>query len=1620
MKRCRLYFVFVAMISAFTGITTEVQAQPCYSGFTYRLPIEIDNSKSAMLKNYEIKVTLNTAALVSTGKMRSLGQDIRFLDSKGNELNYWIEDGTINSTTTSIWVKTDSISNYSKDTLYMFYGNGSTSAKSNANATFQLVEEFNGSTLSSTKWGTCGTGTIALSGGKLRLTSNSSTASIVTKTSIDGPVIVELQGVTSSGGTAIVGQLNNSNNGYAMVHDGTQMQLSTITNGTSCLSPTGYGSTNTTGITGDWTFVWSGFDQTGKWAGQTLNSTNTTYTMSNQSGIAIANTGSYGTLEVNYLRVRKYAAIQPGLSIGSEQNMNFSLTASYTSPLCAGGDLELTVNTIVGAKYSWKGPNSFTSTLQNPQITGVSTTDAGRYDLTVEIPSGCASKSTSVNVNISPKAQGGTVSGTQTVCSGSNTGVISLSGQTGNVVRWDSAGSNTGPWKSIANTSLNQTYSNLTTTTYYRAIVGKGNCSIDSSSIATITVTPPSQGGTISGATQVCAGSNAGTITVTGYTGNIIKWEYYSLNGNLWNTIVNKGTTQSYSNLSQSTYYRAVVQNGNCNVAYATPALIEVDKKTIGGSVAGTATVCPETNGGHLILNGNLGDIVRWEMTSPGSSLWTPIKNTNDSLEYKNNTTSIVYRAVVQNGSCNIEVSASATITVLSKSNAGSISGAKEVCETGNTGRLTLNGTTGNIIKWQSKTSSTSWTDIYSSKATYDWTNLADTTSYRVIVSNSGCKSDTSSETTVDVNPRSDGGYISGVDAVCTGINSTTIKTNAIVGEVTEWQTSPNGYSPWTSITNSASTTNDIANLTQTTYYRAKVKSGTCAVAYSQSKAVEATSKSNAGSVVKNLELCEGTNFGIIKITGNTGNVVKWQSANSANGTWSDENITTTTFEIQNISDNLYLRAIVKNGVCDSDTSQVGIVEVSKKTNPGNIYGNAQWCSEINAGILELKDLIGDVLYWEKSETDGATWDKVVTNSETYYYKNISTSTKYRAVVRNGVCNNATSQIVQIKVSPETKAGKLVSDQEVVCQATNFGTIQLVGHVGEILDWEWYSRVTDEWTSAQNKTNRQTFYNISEPLVYRAIVKNNHCDADTTESVVVDISKVSIGGTLSGDIEACKGIGFSEFTLTDYTGDVHQWQMSKSNFGPWTDLTETGDKLRINNTGETMYYRVKVTSGVCASDNSNMLLNTLHQPTVAGKIIGGGDMCYGANNGVLELVDYVGEVLDWERLNDKGEWDPIGFKGDLYWFENLEESTKYRAIVQSGTCEAKFTADERIVIHPMPQVGFSSLNLCENQLSSFTDNSFVSSGSIASRTWVFSDGFTTEEHAFDKVFQLPGKFKVTLTATTNMGCAKTISKDIAIGETPSAFFRIKNGVSPRTGCKDATVKFEDLTNHSNPGELTFMWDFDNGLTATIANPEIHFTTSRNYSIKLTVSTRSNCMDSHTTDYLVLDEIKPKVGEDIQASLGIGTQLHATGNVSYSWAPAEFLSNAIIANPIATVTENTQFVVTGTDYYGCKSKDSVWVNVTPDYRIIPNNVITPDGNQENDVWVIQNLENYPVNQVTVFDRWGREVYGKEGYSNDWGATNYNGHLLMDGTYYYVIEFPEIGKVMKGAITVVRNK
>ncbi len=77
--------------------------------------------------------------------------------------------------------------------------------------------------------------------------------------------------------------------------------------------------------------------------------------------------------------------------------------ANSNSPICSGQQLILTASSINNATYSWTGPNSFTSTQQNPSIPNATATNAGTYYVQATV-NGCESLLDSVVVTVNPTA----------------------------------------------------------------------------------------------------------------------------------------------------------------------------------------------------------------------------------------------------------------------------------------------------------------------------------------------------------------------------------------------------------------------------------------------------------------------------------------------------------------------------------------------------------------------------------------------------------------------------------------------------------------------------------------------------------------------------------------------------------------------------------------------------------------------------------------------------------------------------------------------------------------------------------------------------------------------------------------------------------------------------------------------------------------------------------------------------------------------------------------------------------------------------------------------------------------------------------------------------------------
>ena len=121
---------------------------------------------------------------------------------------------------------------------------------------------------------------------------------------------------------------------------------------------------------------------------------------------------------------------------------------------------------------------------------------------------------------------GGTLSANQNICAGASASDIILTGNIGNVVKWQKSNDATfATFTDIANASktlLSSAIGLLNATTYYRVVLANGSCSSALSTTLGIIVAPASVGGTISGSTKICSGSNA-TLLLGGKVGSVIK-----------------------------------------------------------------------------------------------------------------------------------------------------------------------------------------------------------------------------------------------------------------------------------------------------------------------------------------------------------------------------------------------------------------------------------------------------------------------------------------------------------------------------------------------------------------------------------------------------------------------------------------------------------------------------------------------------------------------------------------------------------------------------------------------------------------------------------------------------------------------------------------------------------------------------------------------------------------------------------------------------------------------------------------------------------------------------------------------------------------------------------------
>ncbi|MFN3754560.1 gliding motility-associated C-terminal domain-containing protein [Flavobacterium sp.] len=223
---------------------------------------------------------------------------------------------------------------------------------------------------------------------------------------------------------------------------------------------------------------------------------------------------------------------------------------------------------------------------------------------------------------------------------------------------------------------------------------------------------------------------------------------------------------------------------------------------------------------------------------------------------------------------------------------------------------------------------------------------------------------------------------------------------------------------------------------------------------------------------------------------------------------------------------------------------------------------------------------------------------------------------------------------------------------------------------------------------------------------------------------------------------------------------------------------------------------------------------------------------------------------------------------------------------------------------------------------------------------------------------------------------------------------------------------------TNVPNANYQWTGPNGFTSTVQNP-IFNTISPSINGTYTVTASQNNCQSGSSSVDVMVNALPEFelnqncieGEYVVTATPVNNSFDPL-TANYTWTGPNSFTSA--QNPIViTRGEIGIYNLTVTDGNGCSVAQSI--NVIRTICFIPN-VITPNDDFTNDSF---NLAGFEVDRIEIYNRWGRKVYEKNNYIDEWHGQNMKGERLPDSTYYYILSL-RTGENKVGWVFVSNNQ
>ncbi|MES2371663.1 MAG: hypothetical protein V4557_03725, partial [Bacteroidota bacterium] len=640
-------------------------------------------------------------------------------------------------------------------------------------------------------------------------------------------------------------------------------------------------------------------------------------------------------------------------------------------------------------------PTTVSFTNANSYGTSVNGLATGVYQFTWSVANGsCAASQDIVQLTVYSATVPGVLASDATVCATANAGSLTLTGYSSSILNWQSSTDNGSTWNNILNTTSSVDFTNLSTTTKYRASVQNGVCPALYSNVVTVNVVQAVS----------TAEANGPIIVINGITSTLANADVPTSGIGTW-TWVSGPTNVSFSNVhdpkatvggltyipgtpNTTGYYelRWTVSNGVCAVSEDI-LKIEVEPPTRPGQIGPDAVVCTNDNHGILKLTDYEGTILQWESSEDYGVSWNVIPRTvgtdQDTLMYNNLTKTTLFKALVKNLSgVPLYSGIAATVTVL------------ELVTPSNAGpdQFICNSTTATLAGNTPTSGTGTWTADPANPTTVAFSNALDPASvvngltvgtYKFFwtISNGICSN---SETFVQITvyPPTVAGALASAATVCSTANTGTLTLTGYVSSVLRWESSTDGTT-WNNILNTTSSI-DFTNLSATTQYRAYVQNAVCPALYSNVVTINVTPAAAAAYAGPAQQLCNVTAATLAADAPTAGTGV-WTAAgtNPTGVTFTNANDPGTT--VNGLTAGVYQFIwTVSNAPCSSSQSTVEIT-VHPPTVAGTLASAATVCATANTGTLSLTGYVSSVLRWESS-VDGTTWNNVANTTSSLSY----------------------------------------------------------------------------------------------------------------------------------------------------------------------------------------------------------------------------------------------------------------------------------------------------------------------------------------------------------------------------------------------------------------------------------------------------------------------------------------------------------------------------------------------------------------------------------------------------------------------------------------------------------